>query len=207
MMKKIFNNHNFYIIIIVIITLISLIGLICSYLNENKFWESICSSIFTGMITSLILALLSACKDRNKTDLSFIKNAYESVYDLNREFIKDDKYLEHIENYDELFESVYSKLSRLTFINQYIEKYTNEKLKKKELADKFLKEFNYSVIRKEIEYQELHDNFQKDMYKTQRDLINLVRKYQQEILRLNLKIYSKIREIDNEIYKIDKSVI
>ena len=70
-----------------------------------------------------------------------------------------------------------------------------------------MKEFNYNIRQKEIEYQGLHDNLQKDMYKTQRDLINLVRKYQQEILKLNLGIYNKIKELDNEIYKIDKSFI
>lgn len=159
------------------------------------------------MITGCVLAIISACKNRRKIDLKLVKNAYESIYDLNKEFIEDDKYLEHIGNYDALFESVYSKLSRLIFINQYIEKYTNKKLKQEELADNFMKEFNYNIRQKEIEYQGLHDNLQKDMYKTQRDLINLVRKYQQEILKLNLGIYNKIKELDNEIYKIDKSFI
>lgn len=206
-MKKIFNSYNFYLILIVVITLISFIGLICSHLIENQFLESICSNIFTGMITGLILALISTCKGRNKTDLYLIKNAYESVYDLNREFIEDDKYLEHIGDYDALFESVYSKLSRLIFLNQYIEKYRNEKLKEGKLADNFLREFNYNISQKEIEYQELHNDLQKDIYKTQSELINLMRKYQQEILKLNLGIYNKIKELNNEIYKIDKGFI
>lgn len=70
-----------------------------------------------------------------------------------------------------------------------------------------MKEFNYNIRKKEIEYQNLHDNLPKDMCKTQKDLINLTRKYQQEILKLNLGIYNKIKELDNEIYKIDKSFI
>ena len=97
--------------------------------------------------------------------------------------------------------------SRLVFINQYIEKYINEKLKQEEFADNFLKEFNYNIRKKAIEYQELHDNLQRDMYKTEKDLINLVRKYQQQILKLNLRIYNKIKVLDSEIYKIEKSFI
>ena len=139
--------------------------------------------------------------------MELVKNAYESIYNLNKEFIEDDKYLEYIGNYDSLYESVYSKLSRLVFINQYIEKYINEKLKQEEFADNFLKEFNYNIRKKAIEYQELHDNLQRDMYKTEKDLINLVRKYQQQILKLNLRIYNKIKVLDSEIYKIEKSFI
>lgn len=205
-MKKIWKNYKYY-IVIAVLTIISFILSITFQLKKYEYEASIFSSLWTGMITGCVLAIISACKNRRKIDLKLVKNAYESIYDLNKEFIEDDKYLEHIENYDALFESVYSKLSRLIFINQYIEKYTNKKLKQEELADNFMKEFNYNIRQKEIEYQGLHDNLQKDMYKTQRDLINLVRKYQQEILKLNLGIYNKIKELDNEIYKIDKSFI
>ena len=205
-MKKIWKNYKYY-IVIAVLTIISFILSIIFQLKKYEYEASIFSSLWTGMITGCVLAIISACKNRRKIDLKLVKNAYESIYDLNKEFIEDDKYLEHIENYDALFESVYSKLSRLIFINQYIEKYTNKKLKQEELADNFMKEFNYNIRQKEIEYQGLYDNLQKDMYKTQRDLINLVRKYQQEILKLNLGIYNKIKELDNEIYKIDKSFI
>lgn len=205
-MKKIWKNYKYY-IVIAVLTIISFILSITFQLKKYEYEASIFSSLWTGMITGCVLAIISACKNRRKIDLKLVKNAYESIYDLNKEFIEDDKYLEHIGNYDALFESVYSKLSRLIFINQYIEKYTNKKLKQEELADNFMKEFNYNIRQKEIEYQGLHDNLQKDMYKTQRDLINLVRKYQQEILKLNLGIYNKIKELDNEIYKIDKSFI
>lgn len=205
-MKKVWKDYKYY-IVIVLLTIISFILSIVFQVKEYEYEASIFSSLWTGMITGCVLAIISACKNRRKIDLKLVKNAYESIYDLNKEFIEDDKYLEHIGNYDALFESVYSKLSRLIFINQYIEKYTNKKLKQEELADNFMKEFNYNIRQKEIEYQGLHDNLQKDMYKTQRDLINLVRKYQQEILKLNLGIYNKIKELDNEIYKIDKSFI
>ena len=205
-MKKIWKNYKYY-IVIAVLTIISFILSITFQLKKYEYEASIFSSLWTGMITGCVLAIISACKNRRKIDLKLVKNAYESIYDLNKEFIEDDKYLEHIGNYDALFESVYSKLSRLIFINQYIEKSTNKKLKQEELADNFMKEFNYNIRQKEIEYQGLHDNLQKDMYKTQRDLINLVRKYQQEILKLNLGIYNKIKELDNEIYKIDKSFI
>ena len=205
-MKKIWKNYKYY-IVIAVLTIISFILSITFQLKKYEYEASIFSSLWTGMITGCVLAIISACKNRRKIDLKLVKNAYESIYDLNKEFIEDDKYLEHIGNYDALFESVYSKLSRLIFINQYIEKYTNKKLKQEELADNFMKEINYNIRQKEIEYQGLHDNLQKDMYKTQRDLINLVRKYQQEILKLNLGIYNKIKELDNEIYKIDKSFI
>ena len=205
-MKKIWKNYKYY-IVIAVLTIISFILSIIFQLKKYEYEASIFSSLWTGMITGCVLVIISACKNRRKIDLKLVKNAYESIYDLNKEFIEDDKYLEHIGNYDALFESVYSKLSRLIFINQYIEKYTNKKLKQEELADNFMKEFNYNIRQKEIEYQGLHDNLQKDMYKTQRDLINLVRKYQQEILKLNLGIYNKIKELDNEIYKIDKSFI
>ena len=205
-MKKIWKNYKYY-IVIAVLTIISFILSITFQLKKYEYEASIFSSLWTGMITGCVLAIISACKNRRKIELNLVKNAYESIYDLNKEFIEDDKYLENIGNYDALFESVYFKISRLIFINQYIEKYANEKLKQGELAANFMKEFNYNIRKKEIEYQDLHENLQKDMYKKQKDLIDLTRKYQQEIFKLNLKIYKKIKELDNGIYKIDKSFI
>ena len=205
-MKKIWKNYKYY-IVITLITVISFILSIVFQIKKYEYEASIFLSLWTGLLAGCILAIISACKNRRKVDLELVKNAYESIYNLNKEFIEDDKYLEYIGNYDSLYESVYSKLSRLVFINQYIEKYINEKLKQEEFADNFLKEFNYNIRKKAIEYQELHDNLQRDMYKTEKDLINLVRKYQQQILKLNLRIYNKIKVLDSEIYKIEKSFI
>lgn len=205
-MKKIWKNYKYY-IVITLITIISFILSIVFQIKKYEYGASIFLSLWTGVLTGCILAIISACKNRRKVELELEKNAYESIYNLNKEFIEDDKYLEHIGNYDSLYESVYSKLSRLVFIEQYIEEYTNEKFKRGEFADDFLKEFNYSISQKATEYQAVHDNFQSNTYKTKDDLIRLVRKYQKESLKLNLEIYNKMKELDNEIYKIDKSFI
>lgn len=205
-MKKIWKDYKYY-IVITLLTIISFILSIVFQIKKCEYKASIFLSIWTGLLAGCILAIISACKNRRKVDLELVKNAYESIYNLNKEFIEDDKYLEHLGNYDSLYESVYSKLSRLVFIKQYIEEYTNEKFKHGEFADNFLKEFNYSISQKEIEYQVVYDNFQSNTYKTKDDLIKLIRKYQKETLKLNLEIYNKMKELDNEIYKIDKSFI
>lgn len=205
-MKKAWKNIKIYVLLIVI-TIISLIASIICRSRGNEYLESISSNIFAGMITGCLLAFISAYKNASKTDLYLIKEAYKRVYDLNMDFISDDEYLKYLNDYDSLFESVYSKIARLKYINEYIEKYTNEKLKKYELKKEFLKEINYNVEEKEKEYQGIQDNLQNNIYKTKKDLINLVREYQKEILRMNVKIYEEIREKDAEIYKIDKSFI
>lgn len=60
---------------------------------------------------------------------------------------------------------------------------------------------------KEKEYIQLHDDLQSNLYKTEKDLLELVRKYQIAIIKLNAEIVIEINKCKSEIYKIEQSFI
>lgn len=101
-MKKVWKDYKYY-IVIALLTIISFMLSITFQVKEYEYEASIFSGLWTGMITGCVLAIIAACKNRRKVELNLIKNAYKSVYNLNREFLEDDKYLEHIGDYNALF--------------------------------------------------------------------------------------------------------
>lgn len=85
-MKKVWKDYKYY-IVIALLTIISFILSVVFQVKEYEYEASIFSSLWTGMIIGCVLAIISACKNRRKIDLKLVKNAYESIYDLNKEFI------------------------------------------------------------------------------------------------------------------------
>ena len=87
------------------------------------------------------------------------------------------------------------------------EKYKNELLKEGELAELFAEKLSYNIEEKEKEYIQLHDDLQSNLYKTEKDLLELVRKYQIAIIKLNVEIVIEINKCKSKIYKIEQSFI
>lgn len=173
--------------------------------KNNEFIASIFCNLFAGMVTGCVIAFISALKNRKKSKYVLLVTAYSSVYDCNMEFLNDKEYYNNISNYDVLYEEIYKKLSYLKFINEYIEKYKNELLKEGELALLFAEKFSYNI--EEKEYIQLHDDLQSNLYKTEKDLLELVRKYHYAVIKLNAEIVIEINKCKSEIYKIEQSFI
>ena len=106
-----------------------------------------------------------------------------------------------------LYEEIYRKLSHLKFVNEYIEEYKNEFLKEGELASIFAEKIEYNVNDKEKEYIQLHEDLQSNLYNTKKDLLELVRKYEIDVIKRNAKIMIEINKCKSEIYKTDQSFI
>ena len=205
-MKEAFNKNKIYIILIAI-TIGTLLIAIIEHNKDNEFIASIFCNLFAGMVTGCVIAFISALKNRKKSKYVLLVTAYSSVYDCNMEFLNDKDYYNNISDYDVLYEEIYKKLSYLKFINEYIEKYKNELLKEGELALLFAEKFSYNIEEKEKEYIQLHDDLQSNLYKTEKDLLELVRKYQIAIIKLNAEIVIEINKCKSEIYKIEQSFI
>lgn len=205
-MKEAFSKNKIYITLIAI-TIGTLLIAIIEHNKYNEFIASIFCNVFAGMVTGCVIAFISALKNRKKSKYVLLVTAYSSVYDCNMEFLNDKEYYNNISDYDVLYEEIYNKLSYLKFINEYIEKYKNELLKEGELALLFAEKFSYNIEEKEKEYIQLHDDLQSNLYKTEKDLLELVRKYQIAIIKLNAEIVIEINKCKSEIYKIEQSFI
>ncbi len=207
MLMKNFYNKNIIYIVLFFATISTLIVAIIEHYNNNEFVSSIFCNLFAGMITGCVIAVISAVKNRRKSRYILLISAYKSVFDCNMEFINNDKYYSCISDYSALYEELYKKLSFLKFINEYIEKYKNEFLKEGELATIFNHKFSYNVKDKENEYIKLKNELQANLYNSKKDLLDLVRKYEIDIIRLNAKIMMEINKCKSEIYVIDQSFI
>lgn len=205
-MKEAFNKNKIYIILIVI-TIGTLLIAIIEHNKDNEFVASIFCNLFAGMVTGCVIAFISALKNRKKSKYILLVTAYRSVYDCNMEFLNDKEYNNYLSDFDTLYEEIYRKLSHLKFVNEYIEKYKNEFLKESELASIFVEKFEYNVNDKEKEYIKLHDDLQSNIYNTKKDLLELVRKYEIDVIKRNAKIMIEINKCKSEIYMIDQRFI
>ena len=205
-MKKNYHENKIYIILI-LITIGTLFIAIIEHNKNNEFISSIFCNLFAGMITGCVLAFISALKDREKGKYVLLKTAYKSVYECNMEFLNNKKYTKYLSDFDMLYEEIYSKLSYLIFINEYIKKYKNEFLKEGELASIFIENFSYDINNKEREYIQLHDDLQMNLYSTTKDLLKLVNEYEIDIIKLSAKIAMEIDKCKAEIYKIEQRFI
>ncbi len=205
-MKEAFNKNKTYIILIVI-TIGTLLIAIIEHNKDNELIASIFCNLFAGMVTGCVIAFISALKNRKKSKYVLLVTAYRSVYDCNMEFLNDKEYNNYLSDFDTLYEEIYRKLSHLKFVNEYIEKYKNEFLREGELASIFVEKFEYNVNDKEKEYIKLHDDLQSNIYSTKKDLLELVRKYEIDVIKRNAKIMIEINKCKSEIYMIDQSFI
>lgn len=205
-MKKFCHRNKIY-IILTLITIGTLLIAIIEHNKNNEFISSIFCNLFAGVVTGCVIAFISALKNRKKGKYVLLVTAYRSVYDCNMEFLKDKEYQDHLSDFDTLYEEIYRKLSHLKFVNEYIEEYKNEFLKEGELASIFAEKIEYNVNDKEKEYIQLHEDLQSNLYNTKKDLLELVRKYEIDVIKRNAKIMIEINKCKSEIYKTDQSFI
>ena len=205
-MKDALKKNKLYIILFVTTIGTFLIAII-EHNNGNEFIASIFCNLFAGMVIGCVIAFILALKNRNKCKYFLLITAYSSVYDCNTEFLNDKEYHNNTTDFDVLYEEIYKKLSHLKFINEYIEKYKNEWLEEGELALLFAEKFSYSIEEKEKEYTQMHNDLQSNVYNTKKDLLELVRKYELAVIKLNAKIVIEINKCKSEIYKIEQSFI
>ncbi|GEM_PF-6008977 len=205
-MKDALKKNKLYITLF-ITTIGTLMIAIIEHNKSNEFIASIFCNLFAGMVTGCVIAFISSLKNRNKSKYFLLVTAYRSVYDCNMEFLNDKEYYNYLSNYSVLYEEIYRKLSHLKFVNEYIEKYKNEFLKEGELASLFDDKFSYNIEEKEKEYIKLHDDLQSNLYNTKEDLLELVRKYEIDVIKLNAEIMIEINKCKSEIFKIEQSFI
>lgn len=204
-MKKIENNKIY--VAIIALTVFSLIIAIIMHNKNCEFISSIFCNLFAGMVTGCIIAFISAIKNRKKEKYVLLKSAYQSVFNYNMEFLQNNEYINHLSDKGALYESIYSKLSYLKFINEYIEKYKNEYLEEKELAKIFAEKFSYQIEQKEKEFIKLHEDLQDDVYSSNKKLLRLIKNYEIEVVKLNVKIQKEIDKCKIDIYKIEQSFL
>lgn len=205
-MKNIWNDKKTHITIIAL-TILSLVVAIIEYNSNHEFIASIFCNLFAGMVTGCTIAFISAAKNRKKGKYILLKSAYKSVFDYNVEFLQNKEYMKYLLDDESLYESIYSKLSYLKFINEYIEKYKNEYLEEGKLAEIFVQKFSYKTDQKEKEFIKLHEDLKNNVYNSKKHLLELVKKYEIDVIKLNVNIQMEINKCNTDIYQIEQSFL
>lgn len=225
-MKKCLNNIKRKIMlyasyphlwIALVITVLFVIALLVSiYLNEinEMFWSSICANIFAGLITGLIICLVSGIKQVHASNLKSKKTYLEEVKSKLSEYMQFYNKLLH-ENfikYDdttELFDFIYDVGSRANWVNSFIMQSTFNELLPFDGCEFCKKKLSYDADSLAEEFEILRDKlYNVDIEcPTKKEIIEYFSSVDRELKKLNGTVCSAIKEIDIKLETLGRTIL
>lgn len=203
--------------IALIITAFSVIALLVSiYLNniDEKFWSSICANIFAGLLTGLIICLISGIKHVNASNLKSKKVYLEEVKSKLSEYMQFYNELLHKNfiKYDdttELFDFIYDVGARANWVNSFIMQSTFNELLPFDGCEYCKKKLSYDAEGLAEEFQTLHDKLYNVDIKcpTKKEIIEYFSTVDYELKRLNGAVCSAIKELDVKLEMLGRTIL
>lgn len=206
--------HIWICLIITILAITTLILSIKLEQNDLSYWASILSNIFAGLITGLIICLLSGIKQITVSKLNNKKKWLTHLRDVIKIYINLHSELVHksFSNYDgteELFNFIYDIACRANDINQDILQSTFNKTLSFNSEDYCKKHLNYDAFALLDEFNNLHE----EMYDlqannpTKKDILRYFEKVDKALRRLSSATYHKLEEIEIRLEAFNRSII
>ena len=199
------------------ITVLFIIALLTSiYLNNNGevFWSSICANIFAGLITGLIICLVSGIKQISSSNLKSQKAYLEELKSKLREYIQYYNELLHkkFTQYDdstELFDFIYDVGSRANWVNSFVVQSTFNELLPFDGCEYCKKKLSYDAMALSEEFEALHDNLYNVYIEcpTKKGIIEYFSTVDHELKKLNGAVCSAIREIDIKLETLGRTIL
>ena len=194
--------------ILLFILIISFIFLVVSiyYYDNNDLIFSLCSNVFAGLITGLVISLISSIKE---ISLYILNSKRKWLYELHKQclmFINESNKLYFLRNKDiSSFEELYNKVYDLLCLGNDISVSISQSQFNEILpfnGYKFLKkEFNYDSIEHEKINSELRDQIMEiDVSKLSgKKIREYFKNMDSSIMELNSKILNKIKDLEIKI--------
>ena len=194
----------------------AIITLFCSYHMRisNPYWASILGNISAGLITGLVICLISGFKHISETILiskkTWLQKLQKQIQEYTRSFHKLACTNFSSYNGDEsLFSFIYDTASRANWVNSEILQSSYNKTLSFNPRQYCKKHFDYDAYSLSDLFDELHDNvYLIDVnYPTKEKIMEYFEKVNSEMNKLNHAIYSAIVEIDIRLSMLEKTII
>lgn len=203
--------------IALIITVFLVVALLVSiYLNNigEMFWSSICANIFAGLITGLIICLISGIKQVNASYLKSKKVYLEEVKSKLCEYMRfyNDLLHKNFIKYDETavsFDFIYDVGSRANWVNSFIMQSTFNELLPFDGCEYCKKKLSYDAEGLAEQFEILHDKLYNVDIKcpTKKEIIEYFSIVDYELKRLNSAVCSAIKEIDIKLETLGRTIL
>lgn len=196
------------------ILFLSVISLVISltYENAGKTYESsMYNNVFTGLLTGLVLALLSGVKTVYAAYMEARLNWLEETHKMILDHLNEERKLWSTQNEtDEVFFNMaYDTASKANWVNERIMQSTFDKVKWFEPEKYFKKHYNYDCYEANKIMSDMHD-FLRYEYSEPFDrkmVIDKIRKLSKLMISLNRDILSDIDSINVKLAYTKKSII
>ena len=203
--------------IALIITVLFIIALLLSiHLNNtgDAFWSSICANIFAGLITGLIICLVSGIKQVSSSKLKSQKAYLEELKSKLSEYMQFYSELLHknFTKYDdttELFDFIYDVGSRANWVNSFIVQSTFNELLPFDGCEYCKKKLTYDAMALSEEFEALRDNLYNVDIKcpTKKEIIKYFSTVDHELKKLNGVVCSSIREMEIKLETLGRTIL
>ena len=203
--------------IALIITVLFIIALLVSiYLNNigETFWSSICANIFAGLITGLIICLVSGIKQVCASNLKSQKSYLEELKSKLSEYIQLYNELLHkkftqYDNNTDLFDFIYDVGSRANWVNSFVMQSIFNELLPFDGCEYCKKKLSYDSMALSEEFETLRDNIYNVDIKcpTKKEIIEYFSTVDHELKKLNFTVCSAIEEIDVKLEMLGRTIL
>ncbi len=175
---------------------------------DDVFWQSLLSNIFAGLVTGLVLSLLSGTRqiyfyvqERKRRWLEDLHNLIYEYRKLHHKFLKND--------YDDMDreEFIYEMGANASWIGEHILQssfdsrlpFNSQKYSKRHL--------NFDAVAFNKEINEIHDSLCNNTYPKKEDVVKLFENVDREFSILNHSVFADMRSLEVKIATAQKSIL
>lgn len=206
--------HIWICLIITILAIATLIISIKLEQNDSSYWASILSNVFAGLITGLIICLLSGTKQIYVAKLNSKKKWLTHIKEMLNEYINLYSELVHkpFSKYDgsaELDNFIYDVACHANWINEDVLQGISNKTFSFNPQEYCKKQLNYDAHALLDEFEDLHNilNVLQVDNSTKNDILHYFNDVDKAIRRLSSATYHKLKEIEIRLEAINRSII
>lgn len=194
-------------IVILMLTIMSFIG---AYLIKDNFWSSICANIFAGLVTGIVLFLLTGVKQiymaRQELKYQWLKKIHDQILvfiELHRKMLLNSVDI-HSTEFEEL---IYDTVCAAHDVNVYIESGERDRKLGFNTLLYCKKQYEYDVLEKSNRDNDVREKIILGSYETKREADLLFDEIKRDLFTLNHLIITDMNDIEVKLKMVNRSII
>ena len=206
--------HLWIAVIILLLTLISFLFSAHFYYRENGYWASIFANISMGLLTGLVLCLITGSKQVFVAKLNSKRCFLEELHTKIKEFFQlyrklERKQFERFDSSEELFDFIYNTGSHANWVNDYVLQSSFNEILSFSPCKYCKNKFHYDAVSLTDAYEELYQNlYEVDIkYPSKKEILGYFSVVEKELRQLNSAVCQEIKEIDIRLETVNRSLL
>lgn len=194
-------------IVTLMLTIMSFIG---AYLIKDNFWSSICANIFAGLVTGIVLFLLTGVKQiyiaRQELKYQWLKKIHDQILvfiELHRKMLLNSVEI-HSTEFEEL---IYDTVCAAHNVNVYIEFGERDRKLGFNTLLYCKKQYEYDVLEKSNRDNDVREKIILGSYETKREADLLFDEIKRDLFTLNHLIITDMNDIEVKLKMVNRSII